>query len=171
MADFYGTVQGFEDYITARGYEIPAVADDEDIAISLLVGSEWLDYRYISNWISSGTYKNGGRAQVREWPRSGYIDAYGYAVASDAVPFEIERATYEAALRNLNALGSLMKDYTPNKYTQASVEGAVSVTFADFGSAYDTQLQIPVIDGILTPLLGSVLTANVSSLSGATLRM
>lgn len=166
MEEFYGTVAGYRAYHLARDNDIP-VSDDSDIAAALLVGSEFIDARYRSSF---GGLKIVGRSQVREWPRSGVVDVYGNAVAADEIPREIERATYEAALRQLALPGALFVDYTPNKYSQASVEGAVSVTFAKFGSASEIQTQFSIIDAILAPLI-SAANGNFSSFSGDAVRV
>lgn len=170
MADFYGTVAGYTAYVLARDYDVPIKTDDE-IEAALLVASEWLDGRYSSVWVSSGTFKTGQRAQVREWPRNGYVDVYGYALSSTEIPREIENATYEAAIRELANPGSLTVDYTPGKYKQVSVDGAVSVTYAGFTSAYDTQLDIPIIDGIIAPLVNGFQSGNLSGLTGHVYRV
>lgn len=166
MADeFYGAVATFKTYQEARGRDIPATATDPDIQAALLVSSEWIDAAFIGQF--SGL-KVGGRAQIREWPRSGVVDIYGYAVPSDAVPREVENATYEATLRQILTPGIFFKDYTPGKYRSVSISGAVSVVYAT-GSAYDFQTQMPAIAAILYPILFGN-GASFSSLSGAVVR-
>lgn len=166
MVDFYGTAAGFRSYHIARGNDVPAEAADDDEAILewLLVASEWVDARFASSF---GGLKVGLREQVREWPRTGAWDIYGYSIASDTIPNEVVRATYEAALRQ-GVSSSLTIDYTPGKYKRVSVDGAVSVDFASFNSAFDMQLQIPIVGQILAPILTG--RGNVSSLSGDAVR-
>lgn len=171
MADFYGTIQGYKDYHTTRGRATEiATQDDTEIQAALLVASEWIDAQYRSVWISTGTTKVGQRAQIREWPRYAFVDAYGYAVPSDSVPIEVNNATYEVALREVITPGSLSQDFTPAKYKSASVDGAVSVTYNTDISATDVQIEIPVIDGILAPLLGFEGVGNMSAMSGRVVR-
>lgn len=166
MEEFYGTAAGFRAYHVARGNDVPAEAvDDDTVNEWLLVGSEWLDGRYQSSFPG---LKVGMREQLREWPRYDAQDVYGYYIPSDAVPREMINATYEAALREGVSTGSLSVDYTPNKYKRAAVDGAVSVEFAGFNSAWDTQKQIPIIDQILYPILTG--SGNVSALSGSVVR-
>lgn len=169
MADFYGTAAGFIAYHTARG-RATAIADfdDPEIEAALLIASEWLDGRYFSGF--SG-FKTGGRDQVRQWPRYGTFDNEAHSLPSDIVPREVEYATYEATLTQLVSPGSLSVSYTPGKYKAARVEGAVSVEFAQFSSAYDIQTQFPIIDGILAPILGGVGSNAFSGLSGAGVRV
>lgn len=166
MDDFYGTAAGFRVYHVARGNDVPAEAVDDDVVLEwLLVASEWLDGRYQASFPG---LKVGMRAQLREWPRNSAFDIYCYAISSATVPREVENATYEAALRQGVEAGSLSVDYTPGKYKRAAVDGAVSVEYAAFNSAWDTQKQISIVDTILYPILTG--NGNVSALSGSTVR-
>lgn len=169
MADFYGTAAGFIAYHTARG-RATAIADfdDPEIEAALLIASEWLDGKYFVNF--SG-YKTGQRDQIREWPRYGTFDNEGFSLPSDAVPREVENATYEAALTQLVSPGSLSVTFTPGKYKSARVEGAVSVEFAQFSSAFDIQTQFPIIDAILAPILSGYGSNAFSAMSGAGVRV
>lgn len=165
MADFYGTVAGFKAYWTARGDAVALATADGDILIALLIASEWLDAAFRSQFAG---LKSGGRAQIREWPRSAVTDIYGYSVASDVPPREIENATYEATLRQLKTPGIFFRDYSPSKYRNVSITGALSVEFA-VGSAFEFQTQMPAIAAILVPILTS--NASFSSLSGDLIRV
>lgn len=168
--DYYGTVAGYKDYHTVRGRAAQiATQDDDEIEAALLVSSEYIDGRYGPTWLARH-YRTGGRDQERVWPLLAFVDASGYALATDTVPKEVERATYEAAFRQAENPGSLTVDYTPGKYKQASVDGAVSVTYADFASSFDVQLQIPAIDKILQQLITGH-NMLVSSMSGSVLRV
>lgn len=162
----YGTVAGFRDYHTTRGRNIAAYDDDAEIEAAKLVASEWLDARYRGSF--SGL-KVGMRAQIREWPRTGAIDHYGYAIPSDAVPAEMDAATYEATLRQLVSPGSLSVDWTPPKYKAVSVDGAVSVQYADFYSGADAQTSFVIIDEIIAPILTG--RGDLSALSGPATRV
>lgn len=170
MADFYGTAAGFTAYHDARGRSEQLAAldlDDAQIEAALLVASEWIDGKYFVNFCG---VKVGMRDQIREWPRMGVTDVNGYPIDQNSIPREVENATYEAALRQLVTPGSLSVDYTPGKYESVSVDGAISVKFAKFNSAYETQTQFAVIDAILSPLL-SARNGNFSSFSGAAVRV
>lgn len=147
--DFYGTVNGFTAYITERNIT-PASDDTNVIQTALIVASEWLDAIYRSSFPG---LKVGQRDQQREWPRTGAQDIYGYSVPSDSVPREVEFATYEATLRQMATPGSLSLDYTPPKYKQASVTGAVAVTYSSFDSVRDAQIKFQKIDEHLSPIL------------------
>jgi hypothetical protein len=161
--DQYGTTIDFKTYHTARGRVVDSFADAA-IAAALLVASECLDARYQSKFPG---FKVGQRAQLREWPRTGGIDIYGYSIPANSIPTEIVNAVYELALRQLQVPGSLSIDWTPNKYRRASVDGAVAVEYNTFSSSTDVQTQFNIVDEILGPIL----TANdISPLSGGSFR-
>ena len=167
MADFYGTVADFKTYHNARGNVIAAYEDD-DIQAAILLASEMIDFRYFyTDYIGD---KTGGRDQVREWPRIGAYDKDEHVIDSAEIPREVENATYEAALKHLASNGVLFVDYTPPKYKSVSVDGAVSVTYSEFGSSSEVQTRFAVIDSILYPLL-RYSGAGYSVLSGDSVRV
>lgn len=164
MPDVYGSVAGFQTYHQERGRDITDY-DDGEITAALTVASEWIDATYKAGWPG---IKVGFREQIRDWPRTGGFDINGDNISSDSVPIEVEYATYEAALRQLQSPGSLSVDFKSSKYTSVAIEGAVRVTYAD-RSATDVQLQIMSVDQILYPILTGY--GSVSGLSGATSRV
>lgn len=163
MADFYGTATGYKAYWLARGNDQSAVTDP-NIEIALLVTSEFIDRSFRSQWQG---LKVGQRDQVRDWPRSGVVDADGYAVASDVEPIELLNAVYEGTFRQLTTPGIFFKDYTPNKYKSVSITGALSVEYA-IGDAWSMQTQMPMIAMALRPILSC--SGDASMLSGKSTR-
>lgn len=169
MADFYGSAAGFRIYHSARGRNVAAYDDDDEVEAALLVASERNDAKYRSAFAG---YKVGYRDQVREWPRASAFDIYAYSIPSDSVPTEMINATYEAALRQLVTPGSLSVDWTPSKYKRVSIDGAVSAEYTVFGGAMDVQTQFAIIDEILAPILtGGVAAGQASALSGGVVRV
>lgn len=167
MPDIYGTATGFRSYHNDRGGTLPVTAaDDDTVAEWLLVASEWIDARFRTLFPG---LKVGQRAQIREWPRQAAFDIYGYAVASDNVPVEVLNATYEVALREANNPGGLTVDYTAPKYKSVRIDGALSVEYASFASASDTQVQIGIVGQILGPILTGY-NAGGNMLSGTSCR-
>ena len=161
---YYGTTIKFENYHIARGRD-PSVFEYEDVEAALLIASEWLDGSFRDRFPG---LKVGMREQVREWPRTAVLDRNGYAVSPLYVPNEIESATYEAAYRHLQTPGSLQVDYTPNKYSEVAVEGAVRVKYNNL-DASTIQKNFPIIGYILDGLLGG--SGNFSPLSSGTVRV
>ncbi len=79
----------------------------------------------------------------------------GDPIQPDEIPEEVERATYEAALRELVAPGSLSPDFLASEVVTKEKVGPIEVTYAE--AAADAQLPnrpvVPAIDEILAPLL------------------
>ncbi len=167
----YGTVADFIEYHESRGRTIPAqwtVHDNAVILSSLLVASEWIDHVYGKLFVG---HKTGGYTQVREWPRTAAVsNSYpNYVFTATEIPQEVLYATYEAAFRQATTPGSLMLDYTPNKYKKVAISGALSVDYADFTSSADIQTKIGIIDSILEVILDT--HSDISSLSGGATRV
>lgn len=157
MADYYGTVAGFRAYHLARGNTADVgTYSDSKVLKGLLSTSEWLDFRYRRFLMG---LKVGGREQVRDWPRTGVYDVHGDSVSSESVPVEVEYATYEALLKDLADPGTLIKDYVPSKYQRVSIDGSLSVTYAE-RSASEVQKEFPVIDQVLDGLIDFNATYN-----------
>lgn len=164
------TVEGFTDYHEERGRELPGTWEETAINAALFLASEWIDNVYGSSFIGQ---KTGGFIQPNEWPRIGAAiqdPKYGYVFPNDAIPEQVTHAVYEAAWREMVSPGSLLVDYTPGKYRRVSVDGAVSVDYAQFSSASDVQTEFPVIDQLLRWLLDNCSGAAGSAYSGMTVR-
>lgn len=169
MPTIYGTPEGFQEYHEERGNEIPATVDEADILAKLLVASEWIDNTF--GGLFAGQ-KTGGYLQERQWPR---IAAYtntspSYVFGENEIPKEVEFATYEAALRELVSPGSLLVDWTPGKYKRVSIDGAVSVEYAQFSSAWEVQKVFPIIEQLLSVLFTAQTDGNYSIYSSASVR-
>lgn len=169
--EHYGSVQGFKEYHIKRNNEVPATLDDDEILSALIVASEWIDNNYGNLFVG---WKTGGFLQDRQWPRISATIVQKmnvYTFPKDAIPFQVEYAVYEAALRQAVAPGSLSVDYTPGKYKKVAIEGAVSVEYAGFAFASDAQTVYPIIDMWLSVLLDPSAAGNFSVYSGATTRV
>lgn len=149
---FYGTVLGADQYHQSRGSLDWSGEVTPNKEAALLRASEYVDAKYRTAFMG---YRTDGRSQAREWPRK---EAYVFEswdwtlIPSDEIPDEIIRATYEAALREVTAPGSLTPDIVPGKTVKsASVDGAASVTY------WSDELR-PIIEKIgmiLAPLIAS----------------
>ena len=167
MTERYGTTAGFKVYHNERG-NVATIADltDTEIDSSILVASEWIDNTYRNLWPGE---KLGQRKQIRDWPRSSAFDVNKDPIDYDTVPIEIERATYEAALKNAVSPGSLSVDFTPSRYQIVSVEDAIFVQYRTFTQAADIQTRFTIIDNILSVLLSG--GNSLSPLSGLVKRV
>lgn len=162
---FYGSVTGFRTYHTARGVDTTAW-NDAAVAIELLKGSEWLDARYRGRY--SGI-KYGDRTQIRDWPRSDAYDIHGWSISYLTIPAEVENATYEVTLKSLQTPGILNKDFTPSKYSQVSVTGAIHVQFLGSRDIADVQTRFASVEQAIAPVLAKGSAGN-SGVSGESLR-
>lgn len=170
----YGDAAGFVSYFTSRGKDV-SLYDDDEIEAAVLVASEWIDGIYGNSFVG---HKTGGFTQQFQWPRisatvkegnGAFINYYTYP--DDVIPDQIKYAAYEAAYRQLVSPGSLLVDYTPSKYKRVSVDGAVSVEYAQFSSASETQTEIAIVDTILWPFMDDYAGGTLSGLSGGSVRV
>lgn len=166
---FYGNVDDFKEYFITRGKDIPQDWTDDMIESALLVSSEWLDGQYESLWIG---YKVDFK-QERSWPRqSAQVQTYPYYVyKNDEIPEQVAKATYEAAFRELTKQGSLQVDFTPNKYKSVSVDGAISVEYNSISYASDAQIEIPIIQNLMSILMDETKSGAFSPISGKVSRV
>ena len=154
----YGTDTGFQEYAVARGLsEVTAAGVTvEQRNEARLRGSEFIDGRFRS--VFPGLPAD-GRAQDREWPRIGAADARGYAIAADETPTEVEHASYEAAVRELVAPGSLLPDVTPSEQVKRTSEqiGPIreEIEYVTASSADASRPDIAIIDAIMARLIGT----------------
>lgn len=136
--------------------------DDALVSAALLTATEWLDSRYRS--VFPGL-KTNGRLQLRQWPRRGASDIYGYYIDYLTVPVQIENATYEAARIHLDDPGALTVNFTRPEFTEASINGAMMVKYNTTLGVRDVQLQVQAVDQVLyeiiRPALGGSLSAGL----------
>lgn len=148
---FYGSVVEADSYHSARGNTAWANGTNADKEAALLRASEYIDARYESMWTGWPVNR---RAQIRNWPRSAAYDIYGDLILENEIPTEIEDATYELALIELVTPGKLNPVVTmSDRKTSVSVEGAVSVTYANTSGIESYRPVVTVVDGILAPLM------------------
>lgn len=157
----YGTLSDANQYHADRGNAAWAGTDESKTA-ALIRASDYIDgrYRYQAAggcWRSMfrGT-KTGGRAQEREWPRTGATDSDGNAIPDNEVPVEVERATYEAALRELTEPGSLSPDFVASGQVTRETVGPITVQYAAGqaeGAMTPNRPVVTAVDDILTGLI------------------
>lgn len=152
MAEFYGTLAGALTYHADRGNAAWASSNDTLRTAALVRATTYIDATYRGRFPG---YRTARRAQSLEWPRTDAWDATnGVTILSTEVPIEVERAAYEAALRELASPGSLNPDITPGKIKKSvAIAGAVSVEYANTSGAGGQRPVVSIIDGILAPLL------------------
>lgn len=157
----YGTLEGADSYHQARGNAAWAAGSDDARIGALVRATDYIDGRY-RVLLASGRWssmfpgvRTAGRGQPNEWPRTGASDYDGDPIQPDEIPEEVERATYEAALRELASPGSLSPDFISSEAVTREKVGPIEVTYADAPVAgqLPNRPVIPAIDEILAPLL------------------
>lgn len=149
-AESYGSVADCAAYAAARGLTFAAIpAPDAEAAL-----------RRATAFIDGKRgrfpgYRLNGRDQALEWPRTGASDAAGNAIASNSIPVEIVRATFEAAVRELAKPGSLSPDLTPAIRMKRVKAGPVETETEYAGGGFNAATSFSTIESILAGLLGA----------------
>lgn len=170
MPDFYGTVAAADAYHAARANSAWAGTEQAKQA-ALIRASAYIDGKYqqqnsCGRWESmfSGA-KTGGRAQELQWPRTGATDNEGAAIPPTEVPAEIERATYEAALREIVAPGSLSPDYVASEAIKRQKVDVLEIEYQAAATAeggVPTRPVLTVVDELVAPLLRSTRACGIA---------
>lgn len=144
-ATSYASEDDLDAYAEDRGTTLA----DGDPEAALVRASAAIDALFGGRF--PGTKVN-GRSQGLLWPRSGGYDANGDAIAEDAVPAEVVKATLEAAIRELVEPGSMMPDQERGGALKRVKAGEVEAEW--FGNA-PAATTFSLIEGLLAPLLGA----------------
>lgn len=165
---YYGTLDGAADYHTTRGNTAWVIGGDDGQKLAALarastyvdgLGQRRLDNgRFISLFPGVPT---GGRAQRLAWPRTGAADMVGQTIDPATVPYEVEAATYEAALRELAEPGSLSPDYRPGSIVKREKLDVIETEYVTPATADTSDGRSPVrpVLTIVSELLAPVMTA------------
>lgn len=156
----YGTIEGADAYHLAVGNAAWTGTNDVKLA-ALVRGSQYVDTLAIAKRKNGSTYtmfggvKTGGRDQELAWPRTGATDVDGLNLDDMEVPYEVEHATYEAALRELVRPGYLSPDYVPaSVIKREKVDVLETEYFGASGGAENPQQPVAtLIRNIIAPLL------------------
>lgn len=163
MPDFYGTIAGADAYLEGQGRNDWAEQEEPVKLAALRRASTYIDALGRQRLESGGFVtlfpgrKVGGRAQELEWPRAGALDYSGEAIDPGSVPIEVERATYEAAVREVLAPGGLRPDYVPGKTVKSEKVGVSGIETEFAITSAEVNLAAPVVSlilDILAPVLG-----------------
>ncbi|AZR23488.1 DnaT-like ssDNA-binding protein [Xanthomonas vasicola] len=157
----YGTLAGADDYHLARGNTAWATGSEAARTAALVRGTDYIDGRY-QVVLASGRWQSlfpgvraAGRGQPNEWPRTGATDNAGAFIGPEEIPGEVERATYEAALRELARPGSLSPDFVASAQAIRKKVGPIEVAYSEKGAdgGVPNRPVVTAIDEILGPLL------------------
>lgn len=149
-AESYGSVADCAAYAAARGLAFPA-SPEAAAEAALRRATAFIDGK-------RGRFpgfRRMARAQALEWPRIGASDAAGNAVPFDAIPSEIVKATFEAAIREIATPGSMAPDQTPAIRRKRVKAGPVETETEYAGGGFNVATSFSMIESLLAGLLGA----------------
>lgn len=142
----YGDDNELRLYAEARGIVLP----EGSLGAVRQIGSVYVDGVYGPRFPGQPT---GGIEQERAWPRTG-ATAFGQALSPTLIPRRVVEASYEAAIAEHLAPGSLSIVVTPNKRIVEVKAGSAGVRYSDQGDAIEGAVPVlTVVEGLLAPLL------------------
>lgn len=148
-AESYVSVAYFRTYCTARGHDISDY-DDTEIEQALRRGTEWFEALYSARLPGARV----SLTQALTLPQTGLYDARGYAVASNAVPVQVQKAVCEATLRELATPGGLSPDLVTGQIEKRVRVDTIEVEYASGSTGAEGQRPtLTIVDGIMSSLL------------------
>lgn len=144
----YGSEAGLTAYAASVGATIPEGA----VLPALVRASAYIDGRYGRRFVGT---RAGGYAQALAWPRSGAVTREGFDIPANEIPPAVVNATYEAALREMAAPGSLSPDYVASSQITREKVGQLETEYADTSTLGVDAVRpfVTVIDEMLADLL------------------
>jgi hypothetical protein len=142
----YATLDELVAFAASRGVTLPASDPErETLLLNAIVYLEGQDYKG-----NRGSYE-----QALQWPRN-YATIYGYAIASDEIPRNLKNAQLQLAIENVST------PLLPNSIAAAkgavieeTVQGAVTMRYAEPAVAPGTLPVFTTVDNYLSPLLAT----------------
>lgn len=148
-AESYISVTYFKSYCDAMGYSYAGKTDTE-IEQALRRATMWIDAAY-------GSRFEGGRIELDQalvLPQSGLYDQRGYAIAADVVPVQVQKATAEAAKRELAEPFSLSPDVVIGQIEKRIKVEGIEIEYAPSSGVSGQLPTLSVVDGIMSSLFG-----------------
>lgn len=94
-----------------------------------------------------------GRDQALAWPRSWVDDIEGHAVSATSVPWEVEQATCEVALRELTTPGTMTPDVTLTDRVRSEQVGPLRVEYLGLTSSDAARPVLTVVNDLVRGLV------------------
>lgn len=169
-ADSFASVAEADSYFSSRGVAT-WVGTTSDKEIALRRATDYFENQYRNRWIGA----RATQAQALSWPRLagnfryGRVDVLydidGFPIASNIVPDQVKRATFEAALLVLTGI-DLQPRLTPEDYAEEIdvTVGSISKNIR-YGNAAPAINRYTVIEGLLRGLVISTPGATSGTVS------
>lgn len=151
---FYGTEQGFTDWLAAQGLTLPPEAPAP--AVLMQIGSSYVDAAY--GYRLTCSRKTGGWDQELAWPRAGHY-VNGQPLPSDLIPQAWINASYRAGYLNAVTPGWSTDQVTPGRITRRERVDVIErefMTAEQAGGGAATAPGFPsdaIINGLVLPFL------------------
>lgn len=151
----YGDDSAFQAWLTENGHALPVGAPSP--AVLRQRGSTYIDGAYGARFVGTPT---GGYEQERAWPRQGALVA-GSIIPDSVVPLPVIHASYEAALQEAKAPGSLSAVGSGAQQIKRAKAGPVEVEFQqpEYNLAAALVPLMTTVEGLLAPFLKSLAPA------------
>lgn len=149
----YGTDDGFNTWMTANGYVLPA--GSPSVAILRQRGSAYIDGMYGPRFSGAPVDP---LTQERAWPRTGATLArYGTPIPDNLIPTAVIEASYFASFQEANAPGSLNPAATGAGQVKREKVDVIEVEyFGGSGDALaDATTTIAAVQGLLAPFIAT----------------
>lgn len=125
-ADAFISLTYFKAYCDARGH---TYGTDTLIEQAIIRATDFLSDSYHWQGFKLKERGHSDGEQALAWPRTYVQDRNGYAVASDIVPDEVQRATAEVTRRELETPGAMTPDYTASERVKSERVGSLAVEY------------------------------------------
>lgn len=146
-ADSYGSVAAADAYCEAHGITAWADLDDEeDKEPALRKATQWMDGQFRGRIKGRKT----NATQSLAFPRVGCTDEDGNEFDDDVIPAPWLAATFEAAAREADNIGTLFPDV--DRKTSSEKVGPIAVSYEP---GQDGKTDLTVIDNLVSGLLSS----------------
>lgn len=150
---FYGTEQGFTDWLDAQGLTLPE--DAQPVAVLRAIGSAYVDAAY--GYRLTCSRRTGGWEQELEFPRIGHY-VNGQLLPSDLIPQPWINASYRAAYLNAITPGWSTNAVDGSRLTKTEKVDVISREFFAPGDANSSDVApgMPsdsIINGMVLPFL------------------
>ncbi len=151
-ADSYLSVADADTYHAAHsGSTDWSGASEADKEKGLRLATQYLDAKYNGRWRG---YKNDS-TQALAWPRGWGVDDEDYAIDDASVPWQLENATAELALKVVEGDTLLVDVSKPAAISSKSIKAGPIAKSVTYLGGLTAQKKYSMVDMLLVPLIES----------------